>query len=629
MYPSLGHPKLSYGSLERLTVPGSCDESGLILQALTLKQLPPKAEAPEEIRYRGTFSDGKNVAIVLIQAEDTKLIEMGQLKVFSVVRFGSVVTKPLKDKLIYICSNASILETPTSRYGDPDSTALKPTPFPGNPGAIEQGSAPPYQAHTTHPTSAPGNAVGFAPQPAPNFYPPNTTPYMPAAPAQSGFPGVFNPSGGHVESLVKIQALNPFQNKWTIEAAVTFKSEIKSYKNAKGEGKLFNVQFLDDSGEIRATAFNEQVDKFYDLLEVGKTYRVSQLKVNTANKRFSSLDHDYELMFGQLSEVEPSANVGPIPNLYNFTPIKDIENAPPQTTLDLIGVVKEVSDVLHVMSQKLNKELVKRDLVLVDPGMKSIRLTLWDKMAEEFTAEAGAVLACRSLKVSDFSGKTLNTSNSTALAVNPNLPEAYSLLTWWRSQAGSSQFSSLSTPGNASQGGVANLPNTPLRDIRDHPTFGKSGPETFNTTAMLCFIRDNPTYPSCPQPDCNKKVTSTGNQWYCAKCDASFPTPEYRYIMSACISDDCSSLWVQLFNDQAVTVLGGPAERYEEIKDDPNQLNLVHASACFKPYKFTISAKDELYNDVHKMRYTVRALKPVDPVERIQELCSAIDRLAC
>ncbi|KAI0244716.1 Replication factor A protein 1, partial [Massospora cicadina] len=634
MNPALAHSKLSYGSLERLAVPGTVEKNGLVLQALMIKEMPSKNGLLEEKRFRAYFSDGKNLAIelVLFQAADAKLIETGQLKEFSVVKFGFVQSQLLKDKLILLCQQPSVLETPGFKYGEPSTAPLKPAVATENQGAIFQGAAPQFQASSDHayapyPTSGPGNVAGFAPQPAQNPNLTHNAPYMPAAPAQSGFPGVFNPSGGHVDSLVKIQALNPFQNKWTVEAAVTFKSEVKTYKNAKGEGKLFNVQFLDDSGEIRATAFNEQVDKFYDMLEVGKTYRISQLKVNTANKRFSTLDHDYELMFGQLSEVEPSVTTGPTPSIYNFSSIKDVENASPHTAIDLLGVVKEVSDVSRIMSQKLNKELVKRDVVLVDPSMKSIRLTLWDKMAEEFTAEVGAVLACRSLRVSDFSGKTLNTSNSTALAVNPNLPEAYNMLTWWRSQDGSSQFGSLSGAGKASQDAVANLPTTPLRDIKDHPTFGKGGPEVFNTTAMLCFIRDNPTYPACPQQDCNKKVTPSGNQWYCAKCDASFPAPEYRYILTGCISDDCSSIWIQLFNDQAITVLGGTADNYEEIKVDPNQLNLVHANACFKPYKFTISAKNELYNDVHKMRYTVRALKPVDPVERIQELCSWIDRL--
>ena len=51
---------------------------------------------------------------------------------------------------------------------------------------------------------------------------------------------------------------------------MTFKSDIRHYSNQRGEGKVFNVTFTDETGEIRATGFNDTVDAFYDLLEEGK-----------------------------------------------------------------------------------------------------------------------------------------------------------------------------------------------------------------------------------------------------------------------------------------------------------------------------------------------------------------------
>lgn len=74
---------------------------------------------------------------------------------------------------------------------------------------------------------------------------------------------VFN---GH--KIVGISGLNPYQNKWSIKARVTNKSPIRTYSNARGEGKLFNVELLDATGEIKMAGFNEQCDKFYDLLQI-------------------------------------------------------------------------------------------------------------------------------------------------------------------------------------------------------------------------------------------------------------------------------------------------------------------------------------------------------------------------
>lgn len=31
---------------------------------------------------------------------------------------------------------------------------------------------------------------------------------------------------------------------------------------------MFNVEFIDNTGEIRASGFNEQLDKFYDMLQI-------------------------------------------------------------------------------------------------------------------------------------------------------------------------------------------------------------------------------------------------------------------------------------------------------------------------------------------------------------------------
>lgn len=44
---------------------------------------------------------------------------------------------------------------------------------------------------------------------------------------------------------------------------------MRSWSNARGEGKLFSMDLVDESGEIRATAFRDQCDKFYEMIEVG------------------------------------------------------------------------------------------------------------------------------------------------------------------------------------------------------------------------------------------------------------------------------------------------------------------------------------------------------------------------
>lgn len=102
-----------------------------------------------------------------------------------------------------------------------------------------------------------------------------------------------------------IEALSPYAHKWTIKARCTAKTDIKTWHNTKGEGKLFSANFLDESGEIRATGFNEQCDNLYPIIQEGGVYYISApCRVSLAKKQFSNLNNDYELQFERDTVVE-------------------------------------------------------------------------------------------------------------------------------------------------------------------------------------------------------------------------------------------------------------------------------------------------------------------------------------
>lgn len=104
--------------------------------------------------------------------------------------------------------------------------------------------------------------------------------------------------------LYPIEQLSPYQNKWTIKARCTAKSDIRVYSTQRGDGKLFNVTLADETGEIRATAFNAVVDDLFPRFEVGKVYFVSKGKVNIAKKKFGGVSSDFEIGLEKHTEVE-------------------------------------------------------------------------------------------------------------------------------------------------------------------------------------------------------------------------------------------------------------------------------------------------------------------------------------
>lgn len=142
---------------------------------------------------------------------------------------------------------------------------------------------------------------------------------------------------------------------------MTFKSAIRTWSNARGEGKLFSLDLCDESGEIRATAFKEQVDKFYDYIEVlnsaevsqssfeivlglqvDKVYFISKCILKVANKQFTTIKNDYEMTFTNDTLLQdcPDDDTSVPKMAYNFVPIDQVASH------DAGGVIGECQSLL-------------------------------------------------------------------------------------------------------------------------------------------------------------------------------------------------------------------------------------------------------------------------------------------
>jgi len=154
-----------------------------------------------------------------------------------------------------------------------------------------------------------------APQPAPisgnNFY--GNKPAAPQPQRQQAQPQQSRPLPSHPPkpsqpsglNLYPIESLTQYLNKWTIRALCTHKTDIKTWNNKNGPGKLFSVNLLDETGEIRATGFNEDCDRLYEVFQEGSVYYITApCKVTFAKKQFSNLANDYELQFQRDTTVE-------------------------------------------------------------------------------------------------------------------------------------------------------------------------------------------------------------------------------------------------------------------------------------------------------------------------------------
>ena len=103
--------------------------------------------------------------------------------------------------------------------------------------------------------------------------------------------------------LYPITGLTPYQNNWRIKVRVVQKSDIRTYSTQRGDGRLFNVTLMDDTAEIKATAWNAMVDELYEKLQENRAYFISRARVNLAKKRYSTVQNDYELSLDRGVEI--------------------------------------------------------------------------------------------------------------------------------------------------------------------------------------------------------------------------------------------------------------------------------------------------------------------------------------
>jgi replication factor A1 len=295
-----------------------------------------------------------------------------------------------------------------------------------------------------------------------------------------------------------IASLSPYQSKWTIQVRVVSKPSIRTWSNSRGEGRVLNVDLVDETGEIRAVAFNEVADKMQGLLEMGQVYFVSRGRLKPANKKFSSVKNDYELTLGDETTIELCTEGAPdLPTLqYNFTSIAEIETTEPNTLIDVIGVCKSAAEVTSITSRSTSKQISKRDVQLMDRSGKVVSLTLWGSEAEAFDGSSCPVIALKGCKVSDFGGRSLSTQFSSLMNIDPDIPEAHQLRGWFDSVGRNKEVTSISDQRSGGGGQAAGF--LTIDQVRELDLGHGEKPNYFNCKSTITFCKkDSCLYKVC------------------------------------------------------------------------------------------------------------------------------------
>ncbi|CAD6242557.1 GSCOCG00009510001-RA-CDS [Cotesia congregata] len=425
-----------------------------------------------------------------------------------------------------------------------------------------------------------------------------------------------------------IAALSPYQNKWVIKARVANKSDIRTWSNSRGEGKLFNMTLVDESGEIRCTGFTDSVDKFYNIIETGKIYYISRGTLKVANKNYNTTNNDYEMTLNNDSEIVPcheSCEEIPMMN-FNFVSIDEIERLNKDAIIDVIAVVKSTVDVQTLTAKQTGRELKKRDVFLVDTSNTCVTLTLWGTQAENFDGSNNPVIALKGVRIGEYqNGKTLSTISSTAMQIDPDIPEAHRLRSWFINEGQTTEVKSISKAASGPSQWLS------IQDAEQEAQSAGTKPVNFTCKAAISIIRaERALYKACPTDGCNKKIVEVGSTMFrCEKCNKDFPNFRWRLIASMAITDWSGNMWVTVFNESAEKILGTSAEEIGELCVNQSEAyNDKFAEITFDSYIFEIKMKMETYNDEQRMKSSVVAIQPIDYLTYNKRLISEIKKCA-
>lgn len=214
-----------------------------------------------------------------------------------------------------------------------------------------------------------------------------------------------------------IKSLNTFLFDWKIKGRVTKKQAKKSWKNAKGTGTLLNIEIIDNQGiQIQATFFNDQADKYDELLKENKVYLFSNGTVKMANQKYTSIKNDFCIVFDRNSEIKEVADDDNISAVgFSFTTIDEINEFEQMRTVDAIGVVTQITPITKVNIKSTGLEKDRRNVSIVDESGLQIQISLWGGLARRDEYREGQVIALKGSRVSDYGGKSLNSGDEHSL----------------------------------------------------------------------------------------------------------------------------------------------------------------------------------------------------------------------
>jgi replication factor A1 len=243
----------------------------------------------------------------------------------------------------------------------------------------------------------------------------------------------------------------------------------------------------------------------------------------------------------------------------------------------------------------------------------------------------GKILAVKGAKISDYRGKSLNSSDvSSALFTDLTHKDTEKLQAWFDEQCNLDDFRSL-TEAAPERKQEQSAPSQ--RDSKSNLNLicevKNSDPEEaafFFINGQLNSIKndDRMFYLACPK--CCKKVTEENGSCYCENCAQAYPKANPTYMITAKVSDPTENIFVSFTRDQGTALMGITAEDFKKMRETKSEeeVQAFLDSLLFKPMNLMVRGKPDYYNGESRMKFFAVKVYPKNVVAENRALLARL-----
>ena len=302
-------------------------------------------------------------------------------------------------------------------------------------------------------------------------------------------------------------------------------------------------------------------------IQENNIYEITGGYIRNADKRYDLSGADYKLILNEESSITKKNNeeINLKEKFFDkekkFLNVREVKEANLNSIVNVICVVGDKGEITY-KETKSGSQLIRKTTIL-DESNEKMELTLWRNFTQ-LNINNGDVLICKKVKVNDFGGKNITTTNDSKIFINPNQNSFSDISKELKSLKLFSEKNELSkgiieSNNNINQikekdndinNGkiVINNINITKKEYNDKIVYidyilseiNKYSQNDIDHRFPFYKIRAIVThlghteknfYPGCPNRECNRKVSFSNGDWICQYCRQSFKVPRYYIIL--------------------------------------------------------------------------------------------------